>query len=127
MIHGTTHPSPAGVTESKETHKDGVKFDTGKQRLDLVPVEMLDGLADPLTYGVNKYEANNWRKGLAYSRVMGAALRHLASFRRGVLIDEESGLNHIDQAFINLGMLVTFEREGRSKELNDLYKQPEAK
>src|ERR1700722_1556447 len=107
----------------KLVEKDvGSKFDDGKPRMDLITKEMLEGLSAPLSFGVKKYDANNWRKGLAYSRVTGAALRHLSSWMSGIDIDEESGLNHIDQAFLNLGFLVTFEREGR-RELDDRHKR----
>lgn len=99
----------------------GFKLDEGKTRMDLITPEMLRALADPLTFGASKYSDNNWRKGIAYSRVLGAAMRHLTLWTEGVNIDEESGLNHLDQAMLNLGFLATFEREGRGEELDDIY------
>lgn len=100
----------------------GTKYDQDKLRMDLIPGEMIESLAQTLTFGVKKYHDNNWRKGLMFSRVRGAALRHFTAWSKGDDIDEESGLNHLDQAFTNLGFLVTFVREGRT-ELDDRYKR----
>lgn len=100
---------------------DGTKYDSDKLRMDLITPEMLEALASTLTYGVKKYGDNNWRKGLVFSRVRGAILRHFTAWSKGIDIDEESGLNHIDQVFTNVGFLVTFVREGRT-ELDDRWK-----
>jgi len=100
----------------------GTKHDSDKLRMDLIPTEMMEALAQTLTYGVKKYDDNNWRKGLMFSRVIGATLRHFTSWQKGVDIDEESGLNHLDQAFTNIGFLVTFVRENRT-ELDDRWKK----
>lgn len=75
-----------------------VKFDAGKPQLDLLPTLALWGVGEVLTYGAAKYAAHNWRKGLAYSRLTSAALRHLFSFIRGENNDPESGLPHLDHA-----------------------------
>ena len=99
----------------------GTKHDGDKLRMDLIPSEMIEALAQTLTFGVKKYDDNNWRKGLKFSRVRGAALRHFMAWSKGEDIDEESGLNHLEQAFTNLGFLVTYVREGRV-ELDDRYK-----
>lgn len=78
------------------TPEGGLKYDNNKPRMDLLDWTALEGVARVLTFGAQKYEANNWRKGLEYSRVMGAMLRHLAAIQRGEDIDPESGEPHID-------------------------------
>lgn len=75
-----------------------VKFDSGKPQLDLLPFRALQGVGEVLTYGAQKYAAHNWRKGLAWSRLSAAALRHLFAFVRGEDNDPESGLPHLDHA-----------------------------
>lgn len=110
------------ISSDKEKTSVGLKYDQGKLRHDLIPVETRNALARVLTYGAKKYEDNNWRKGVAYSRLLGAAYRHLALFEAGVDLDEESGLRHIDHALCNLSFLATFIEEDR-KELDDRYKR----
>ena len=74
----------------------GMKFDKEKPRMDLLDADALEGLAKVLTFGAEKYAANNWRNGIEYSRLTAAILRHLMALQRGEDIDPESGLPHID-------------------------------
>ena len=62
---------------------EGIKHDGGKVRMDLLPMEALIEEAKVLTFGANKYDAHNWRSGIAYSRLMAAAYRHMAAFMQG--------------------------------------------
>jgi len=89
-----------------------------KVRMELVPSEMIEALARPLTYGAKKYDSFNWEKGIPYLTSYAAAMRHLLAWRKGVDIDEESGLRHIEQAMLNLGMIVT-QTERKRKDLDD--------
>lgn len=83
----------------------GVKLDTGKPRTDLLPPDALLGTAAVFEYGSRKYSANNWRKGIALSRLTGALLRHIFAFMAGQDNDPESGLPHLDHALCSLMML----------------------
>ena len=74
----------------------GLKYDNDKPRMDLLDFDALEGLAKVLTFGANKYAAHNWRKGISYSRLTAAMLRHLGALQRGEDVDPESGLPHID-------------------------------
>jgi len=74
----------------------GLKFDTDKPRLELVDALATEGLAKVLTFGAKKYAANNWRNGIAYSRLLGGIERHLLAIKRGEDTDPESGLPHVD-------------------------------
>lgn len=74
----------------------GTKHDGEKNRLELVDPLAIEGLGAVLTFGANKYEANNWRGGIAYTRIIGAIKRHLSAIERGEDTDPESGLPHID-------------------------------
>lgn len=78
------------------TPEGGLKYDNKKPRMDLLDFEALEGLAKVLTFGADKYAAHNWRKGISYSRLLAAMLRHLGAIQRGEDIDPESGLPHID-------------------------------
>lgn len=74
--------------------KEGVKNDQGKSRYDLIPPYPLELLAQVYTMGAQKYEDHNWTKGIKYSRVFAAIMRHLWAFWRGENEDPESGLPH---------------------------------
>lgn len=74
----------------------GQKFDQAKLPMHLLDPLALEGLARVLQFGAIKYAPNNWRKGLAWARLIGALLRHVFAIMRGELIDPESGLPHID-------------------------------
>ncbi len=73
----------------------GVKHDAEKSRIDLVDAEFLEGLGNVLGFGARKYAEHNWRGGIRYSRLIGAAYRHLGAINRGEDLDPESGLGHI--------------------------------
>lgn len=77
---------------------EGVKYDTGKPRYDLIPAEPLEALAQVYTMGASKYADRNWEKGLKWSRVFAAIMRHLWAFWRGEETDKESGLPHVIHA-----------------------------
>lgn len=69
----------------------GRKDDTGKLRVDLIPVRPLLDLAQVYTIGAAKYGDRNWEAGIAWSRIYGAMLRHAFRFWSGQDIDEEDG------------------------------------
>lgn len=103
------------------TPREGVKFDQNKRRVDLVPTEAINALADILTAGAAKYGEHNWRKGMDWSRVYGAAQRHLLAFWGGDDIDEESGMPHLWHALTNIAFLVSY--QAMSVGRDDRWKQ----
>ncbi len=76
----------------------GRKQDDGKPPFELLPKAALEGAARVLGFGRDKYDAWNWAKGRAWSRDLGAALRHVYAFLDGENDDPESGLPHVDHA-----------------------------
>lgn len=74
------------------------KYDSEKPRLELISRKAIEGLASVLGFGAKKYAAHNWRGGFEYSRLIGAALRHINAFNDGEDLDPESSLSHIDHA-----------------------------
>lgn len=98
----------------------GTKFDDEKPRMDLLDGEWLEGVADVLTFGANKYAAHNWRRGISYSRLIAAAYRHLGAINRGEDIDPESGKPHVDHLSCCL-MFLSWHMKNR-KEFDDRYK-----
>lgn len=86
------------VTTFAPLDGEGVKFDTGKPRWDLLPPDSLNSVAAVLSYGAEKYAPRNWEKGMAWGRLIAAQKRHLAAFEMGEIIDPESGLPHLAHA-----------------------------
>lgn len=88
----------------------GIKHDTGKLRLDLIPPEVTRALGEVLTFGAAKYGDRNWEEGIAPDRVYAALQRHLLAWREGEAIDPESGMPHVAHALTNAAMLLTLEK-----------------
>lgn len=109
-----------------ETLLQGVKDDADKCRLDLLSPAFLENTADVLTYGAAKYEAHNWTKGINYSRVFGAMMRHLWAWWRGVKFDPESGLPHLAHAACCLMFLMHYDhyRDRYAEEFDDRWVNP---
>lgn len=79
----------------KELKNDaGNKFDGGKIRLDLLSLPALMGTGRVLTKGAFDYGDWNWEKGLSFSRIFGAILRHSFALMMGEDRDPKSGEYH---------------------------------
>lgn len=73
----------------------GKKFDSGKPRMELLSTKALRKTARVMSHGASKYGDQNWREGIEWSRLIGAALRHLTAFNDGEDLDPETGESHI--------------------------------
>jgi hypothetical protein len=87
---------------------DAVKFDSNKLRLDLIPDTAIRSLGNVLTFGAEKYSDRNWEHGLKWSRVIGAAKRHLTAIERREDFDPESKLLHVEHLLANVSFLNHF-------------------
>lgn len=87
-----------------EKHK-GLRFNEGKTRYDLLPPHAIEGMANVLTYGANKYEPRNWEKGMSWSNVIASLKRHLAAIEKGEDYDNETGLLHAYHVMCNAAFL----------------------
>lgn len=85
---------------------EGTKFDAGKPRMDLLDPYAIEQLAQVLTFGAEKYAPHNWRKGISFSRLIAAALRHIMAFQRGEDNDPETGLPHCAHAMCCMMFIV---------------------
>lgn len=94
------------MTASNQTTP--VKFDQGKARMDLVPMEAVEVIAQVLAFGAMKYAPWAWYAGMDYGRLLAAALRHLSAFQQGEDNDPESGLSHLAHAGCCILFLLTF-------------------
>ena len=90
----------------------GVKNDKDKPRPELIPPSALEAMARVYAHGAAKYGDWNWRKGLEWSRLLGAVMRHLLAWSRGEATDKETGESHLTHALCTLAMLSASESEG---------------
>lgn len=102
----------------------GYKLDGGKARWELAPFDAFEAMVNVLTWAVDKktrgdraYPERNWERGMAWSRVFGAMIRHAWKWWLGKMtgrstVDEESGMSHMWHAFTCAGFLVTYESRG---------------
>lgn len=93
-----------------ETELEPLKYDRYKPPTALLPAEALIEVAHVLGFGAKKYRPHGWRRGIHYSRLYAAALRHLFAWWEGEKLDPESGFHHLAHAITNLLFLLTYER-----------------
>lgn len=110
------------MTTDKTELKAAIKFDGSKPRMELLPAVAIEEIAKVLTFGAVKYDSWNWAKGFKWSRLLGAALRHLFAFMRGEDKDPESGLSHLAHAGCCIVFLLWHEKF--KKELDDRFIDP---
>lgn len=72
----------------------GLKADSEKIPVELLDPYALEQIALVLEFGRRKYGAHNWRKGIRFTRIIAAAMRHTLAILRGEDTDPESGLPH---------------------------------
>lgn len=83
----------------------GIKHDTGKPPITLLDRDFIEGAAQVMRFGAEKYGRHNWCCGISHTRLADAAMRHLIAWASGEDLDPESGLPHIDHASASLNML----------------------
>jgi hypothetical protein len=70
--------------------------------------EVIPECANVFEYGLKKYAAWNWAKGMPWSVPVGCAMRHLVAWHAGEENDPESGLPHRGHVACNLVMLAWY-------------------
>jgi len=101
-----------------EDLSEGLKFDSDKIRMELLPPELLTNTAQVLTFGANKYADRNWELGMDWSRVYGALMRHLWAWWNPLQSskDEETGFSHLSHASACLTFLMAYEERNVGKD-----------
>lgn len=88
---------------------EGKKYDSGKVPLGLFPREAIIEICKVLDFGAKKYGRDNWRKGMKWTRVSDAALRHLFAWISGDDYDDESGINHLAHCGCCIAFLLVYQ------------------
>jgi len=98
----------------------GLKFDSGKLPWHLLPPEATEQIVEILDFGQKKYAAWNWAKGISYSRVFSATMRHLWAWYRGEENDPETSKSHLAHAACCIVFLLYFTKYRESyKDFDD--------
>lgn len=100
----------------KQSIQTDLKFDNGKPMVNLVEPDFILGIAEVLTYGASKYKEESWKTVKnGKNRYYAAAMRHLLAYKKGELVDKETGLSHLHHAAANLMFLSYY--QGKQDEL----------
>jgi hypothetical protein len=89
---------------------EGLRYNEGKLRYDLVQADAHRGMVEVLTFGAKKYAERNWERGMAWSKVISSLKRHIAKIEEGEDYDVESGLLHADHVQCNAHFLSAYYR-----------------
>lgn len=121
MAQPTTFGREAEEDRRAPTQKadgGGLRYNTGKNRLELLPPEWDWALGIVMTRGAIKYAERNWERGMSWGTMVGCALRHVAKFATGERYDPESGCHHLAHAAWNCLALMSYDL--RNVGTNDL-------
>jgi len=88
--------------------QEGLRFNEGKLRYDLLHPIAQEGIVRVLTKGSKKYSEWNWAKGMKWSTVIASLKRHLAAFEKGEDFDPETGELHVDHMQCNTHFLSAY-------------------
>jgi hypothetical protein len=103
-------PACSDSNEEQQAEKAceaGLKYDSEKLMLDLLPPELIEAWAEVKTFGAKKYAKNTWQNLEDFeNRYYSAAFRHIIAYRKGEEYDKESGLRHLAHALTNIGFLL---------------------
>jgi hypothetical protein len=102
----------AEANNPKNMGTAGVRYNAGKNAMDLFPPNAMLALGVVYTKGAEKYSPNNWRKGMRYGICIGAAFRHIFQWMTGQDMDEETGCHHLAMAAWNCLAIVQWQSEG---------------
>ena len=99
---------------------EGKKYDEGKLRWDLLPLDLVEKIVEVYTFGAKKYEPNSWQNlEDGYNRYKAAMFRHLLAFEKGHIVDDESGLPHLAHCCWNAIAMMYM-----SKKDSEIYRGP---
>ena len=70
----------------------GRRYNSGKNRLDLIPAWAMERVGEVFTKGAEKYDPNNWKNGMSWTGVAASLKRHLSDWEQCKDFDDEDGI-----------------------------------
>jgi hypothetical protein len=114
-----------------ENNQVGIKYDGGKLRWSLLPINEIEDILKVLEFGARKYSPDNWKKiDLALDRYYDALMRHLSEWKKNYdkgisnVKDEESGLSTLSHVGCCILFLMWHSKHSVSK-YNEVLSQEE--
>ena len=88
------------------------KFDNGKMRISIVPLQIVSDIAEVREYGIKKYnDPDNWKR-VEIERYANALFRHFRAFLRDpASVDNESGIEHYKHMACNMAFICELMKE----------------
>ena len=86
----------------------GLRYNDGKPRFDLLPPEALKALAAHYGKGAEKYAARNWERGMDWCKCFASLERHAWAWMGGEDLDPENGSHHMIAVAWNAIALFTY-------------------
>lgn len=96
------------MDNSENKKEEGLRFNEGKVRHDLLEPFAINELAKVFTKGAEKYSENNWLNGMSWTKVLASLKRHLNEFEQGKDFDDETELLHMAHVAWNAMALVSY-------------------
>jgi hypothetical protein len=120
-----TPPTESSSTAAWEPNGEARKSleSASKPRLELVPWAAVTEIAEVLTFGAEKYDANNWCRGARWGRYFAALCRHIFAWWGGEEKDPETGKSHLAHAGCCLLFLMEYQRNNWGSD--DRFKGPD--
>lgn len=88
----------------------GVKKDNGKLRWSLLPWDAVEKVVEVLEFGAKKYDDRNWEKGMDWSRLFDADIRHKVDWwQKGEHTASDSKISHLAHAACNSLFALAYE------------------
>lgn len=106
---------------SNDVKQKGIKFDDEKPSVAYIPVEGIFEEGRAFKAGEKKYGPWNYKNGMAITRPLAGAIRHIFQFLAGEDIDKETGAHHLGCARANLSMALYI--LANSPEFDDRFKK----
>ena len=104
-----------------KSNKPGQKERGNKPMIHLIDTDTIIGMAEVLTLGAKKYEANTWQNVEdPINTHYDALMRHLLAWKNGEINDKESGLSHIKHVLTNAMFLLHHENTILTKKDNEV-------
>ncbi|WP_109076243.1 MULTISPECIES: dATP/dGTP diphosphohydrolase domain-containing protein [unclassified Azospirillum] len=109
---GTLKAGPGG-TVLVEHEPTELKHDAGKDPWHLLPFDAIRCAVKVLAFGRAKYGSRSWERGMEWSRVYDAALRHLTAWHEREEADPETGFSHLWHLLACVLFLTAYELRGK--------------